>query len=252
MEAEVASAVYRVGDTSNEGKSESKSEFLVGGGGGGGVESSPEACVDTTVENESDLFADFGCFRRPMRSETAYVRVIFEALFYMLRRRGCSELVSSLLNLALSAEFVNMMRDDLRVAVPNDSGIRVCEMALREVSHYAVLLSNQAEEAKKMEALSGEEKKGEESFTSNFEVPMILENIHSLVTEVHNSLSFFSAVELLKPPELDLSRPTSADSDDPALTQFKDMLSWSVMQQVPDPGQFTTLNKYGKLLLYQL
>lgn len=44
------------------------------------------------LSDTSNGYEDFGSWRQPQRSNTAYVRCIFEALHYLLCRRGVSEL----------------------------------------------------------------------------------------------------------------------------------------------------------------
>jgi hypothetical protein len=46
----------------------------------------------------ADKALGFGGWRYPQRSNTAYVRCVFEALHYMLKRRGVAELQASVVS----------------------------------------------------------------------------------------------------------------------------------------------------------
>lgn len=49
------------------------------------------------------------------------------------------------MHLGLCSELVSMMKNDLGCMLPDPNGIRVCELAIRELSHFAVLVVDEAE-----------------------------------------------------------------------------------------------------------
>ncbi len=79
---------------------------------------------------EAELGTLKGPWRLPQRSDTAYVRCIFEALHYMLVGKGVSETKASQFHLALEAELISMVENDIKFVSPDENGRRVCEMAL--------------------------------------------------------------------------------------------------------------------------
>jgi hypothetical protein len=60
-----------------------------------GVEESKGAAdrkVELSSTSRNDQLDEYGAWRRPQRSATAYVRCILEAMYYMLRRRSVTEI----------------------------------------------------------------------------------------------------------------------------------------------------------------
>jgi hypothetical protein len=49
------------------------------------------------------------------------------------------------IHLALCAELVSMMENDLGHVLPHESDVRVCELAVRELSHLAVQIVDKIE-----------------------------------------------------------------------------------------------------------
>jgi hypothetical protein len=49
-------------------------------------------------------------------------------------------------HLALCAELVSMMENDLSHVLPSESDVRVCELAVRELSHFAVRIVDRMEQ----------------------------------------------------------------------------------------------------------
>jgi len=80
----------------------------------------------------------YGYWRRPQRSETAYVRCIMEAMHYLLVRRGATELQTEQIHLGLCMELVCMLQNDLKCMLPDKNGVRVASLAIKELSHLAV------------------------------------------------------------------------------------------------------------------
>lgn len=89
-----------------------------------------------------------------------------------------------------------------------------------------------------------ETKGGEKSLTPAMDTEAVLNDIHALVDSVNASLSFCQSNEIELPPTLDLAGAESTDPNDPALTQFKDLLFWDVSNSEPNPGQIVALRKY--------
>ena len=125
---------------------------------------------NSSLENKNDgnIFEKCGEWRFPQCSETAYVRGVLEALYYMLRRRSlfieldlsyCRLILQSScktfktffchvlfqVHLALCMELVHMMENDLHCMLPQANGVRVCSLAIRELSHFAVKLVDRLE-----------------------------------------------------------------------------------------------------------
>ena len=73
--------------------------------------------------------ASSGSWRSPQRSDTAYVRLIIEALHYMLLCKGIR--ATEQVHLALFSEMISMMKQDLTCLNPDENGYRVCSLALR-------------------------------------------------------------------------------------------------------------------------
>eukprot|EP01038_Epipyxis_sp_PR26KG_P004031 gene4031-5768_t len=193
----------------------------------------------STHTNPLDLC---GPWRSPQRSNTAYVRCFAEALYYLLKRKGVSELEANQINLCLCIELVNMMKNDISFILPDDNGVRVCSLALRELSHFAVKVVDQAESLIQMS--SGE---------SKFDPNLILKEVHTLVGSTTESLEFCKNDDNELPPSLDLTGCENAnDPNDPALTQFRDLPCWDVLRNDPDPGQAVALRKYVPVDLLQI
>ena len=60
------------------------------------------------------------------RSSTAYVRTILHSLRYLMTSRGLTRLEAKQVILALRAQFVKMIDNDLQFVHPDDNGQRVC------------------------------------------------------------------------------------------------------------------------------
>jgi len=102
------------------GGGEAGEEVKEGGGGGGPVQ---------------------GPWRLPQRSATAYVRCVFEAMNFMLTTRGLDQAQADAVHLALQAQLVDMVANDMQYVLPDENGRRVCEMALSAFSDATVRLA---------------------------------------------------------------------------------------------------------------
>jgi hypothetical protein len=49
------------------------------------------------------------------------------------------------IHLCLCSEMVRMMQNDLHFMLPNQNGVRVCSLAIKELSHMAVQVVDEAE-----------------------------------------------------------------------------------------------------------
>ena len=91
-----------------------------------------------------------GPWRLPMRSQTSYVRCLFEAMNFLLvqgvgRDKALPQRCADQVHLALQASLVDMIRNDLEFMLPDENGRRVCEMALASFSDATVCLTEQFE-----------------------------------------------------------------------------------------------------------
>ena len=88
----------------------------------------------------------FGPWRAPQRAQTQYVRCLYQAVHFILsRRRGVSALRCKQVGLALRLQMVEMIKNDLDYMHPDDNGVKVCQMAFRQLSYRAVKLADALE-----------------------------------------------------------------------------------------------------------
>ena len=231
---------------------------------------------DSRAKSTQHVSGDVGAWRFPQRSATAYVRCIFEAIHFLLTNRGgLSDIKASQVQLALQAQLVDFIGNDLDFVHPEDNGRRVCEMALSTFSDAAVQLSETfaentakaGEESPEAKAVAAEV---EASFVKN--VPSL---VHSMVKSVAGTLNAVADNVDSLPSLLDLSDGTetvlarsqdkkcdgdsvskqsladggldplaSSSSSEAAKMQFRDLMCWEVDSNSPDPGQAVTLRKY--------
>jgi len=190
---------------------------------------------NAALEDNENSLENYGSWRFPQRSQTAYVRCVLEAMHFMLRRRGVNELQCKLIHLGLCYQMVEMIKNDLIYMLPDESGRRVCALAIRELSHYAV------------DVVEDAEKDTAPSTTAPIDTTFVLDEVHRIVQDVSASLEYCKDDSIDAPPLLDLTGLTNSnpvDPDDPALTQFKHMLAWEIAGSDPDPGQAVSLQKY--------
>jgi len=268
---------FSPGETTNEPvKSESDSSQAAA------AAAAAAATAGTTAEGHPPAA---GAWRLPQRSSTAYVRCVLEALHFLLTSRGLSDGEANCVQLALQAQLVEMVANDMMFELPDENGRRVCEMALSSFSDASVRvaadISAEAAAAKAVTTATAapemptDEKTCAAAVTFAIEVP---EATRARVLQLGaDLLTCAEDVESL-PPYLDLtglrngtlqpeaplsSESTGAGADtavtaaatqdlDPALMQFRDHLMWEVEDNIPDPGQAVTLRKYEPIDLLQL
>jgi len=217
-----------------------------------------------------------GAWRLPQRSATAYVRCVLEALHFLLTSRGLSDGEANCVQLALQAQLVEMVANDLMYELPDENGRRVCEMALSSLSDASVRVAADisaeaaaATAAANKTAETFPDEKSHAAVTFAVEVP---EATRARVLQLGADLSTCAEDVESLPPHLDLTGlrndtlqpevPTqstnkddataAAQGPDPALMQFRDHLMWEVEDNIPDPGQAVTLRKYEPIDLLQL
>eukprot|EP01033_Poteriospumella_lacustris_P010457 gene10460-7435_t len=183
----------------------------------------------------------FGEFRMPQRSYTAYVRCILESFNYLLRRRKVSKLEIDQVNLTFCSELVKMMQNDLRYMLPSSNGVRICDLAIKELSYQAVRL---------VDDMKTEESKDVDEAESPATV--VLTAIHKQIEEATEAVNICKINETELPPPIDLRGPQTTSEDDPALVQFRNMLAWDAPPNDPDPGQQVALQKYVPVDLLQI
>jgi hypothetical protein len=195
-----------------------------------------------------EIIKGCGPYRAPQRSRTAYVQCVFEAMYFMLRSRGLTGTQADLVHFGLCLELVSMMKNDLSCMLPDDNGVRVCSLALRELSRFAIILVD------KVERKGSEESKYEVTSGKAVNLGEILTITSEIVDSVNELLSFCRSQEEDLPSALDLSAPPVGNNDPnhPLLTQFKDTLSWGAAVPDLDPGQEVALRKYLPVDLLQV
>jgi hypothetical protein len=92
---------------------------------------------------------------------------------------------------------------------------------------------------------SAEESKGEgegdAQLLTALDPQAVLSDIHALAQSVETALAHCQSSDVELPPPLELEGAQSEDPDDPALTQFRDLLAWDVSCGEPDPGEVCRL-----------
>lgn len=221
-------AVYNLAVNSHQGDTIKFYDVLLPFLTGKPLEESLVDAENAALAQEESSLGNYGPWRYPQRSQTAYVRCVIEAMHFMLRRRGVSELQCQLIHLGLCYQMVDMVKNDLIYMLPDESGRRVCALAIRELSHHALKVVESAE------------KENDVAIDTTF----ILDEIHRMVQDVSASLEYCKDDSVDTPPLLDLIGTNSTDPEDPALTQFRHMLAWDIAGSDPDPGQAVSLQKY--------
>jgi len=214
-------ALYNLAISGHEGDTDKFYDVLLPFLTGRPLESSlvdSEALADS---GEPGLCADW---RSPQRSQTAYVRCIFEAMHYMLRARGLDVTEAEQVELAVNAQLLHFAKNDLQHMHPDESGQRICSMALTQISNAAVTLADKVERSDKR-------------FPSG-----VLDKLRGLVNGITRELKACADDSLDLPELLDLGgEERDAEA---AFMQFKSMLAWDAEPNVPDPGQVASLHRY--------
>jgi hypothetical protein len=144
---------------------------------------------------------------------------------------------------------VRMMQNDLHFMLPNQNGVRVCSLAIKELSHMAVQVVDEAEAEARSETkyaahhclrrfvLNYSMYLCRSGSAVPFNSALILNEVHELVQSAEKALSYCRDTDAELPPTLDLSGPKNAtDPKDPALTQCVDVPAWDVINTDSDPG----------------
>ena len=161
-----------------------------------------------------------------------------------------------------------MMKNDLGCMLPDENGVRVCQLALRELSHFAVAIVDRVEAEGYLNSQSftdgfvfifysclcraSESKLSEGQAGADISGAGVLTATHSLVESVNEMLTFCKFEEADLPPALDLTGALTSDPDDQTLTQYRDSLAWNVPPREADPGQDVSLRKYLPVDLLQV
>ena len=154
---------------------------------------------------------DGSALRDPQRSVTAYVQCIFEAVNFMLTERGVPAVECDQVKLAVSAQFVHMIQNDLKFVLPDSNGQRICKLALSHLSYEFVQLTE------KQVSLGIE---STEAYTD------LMEHVHKLTGEVKEALAACNDDDVELPSQLNLSGEDEVG--EAARMQFQDMLAWEV------------------------
>ena len=146
-----------------------------------------------------------------------------------------------------------MMQNDLLYMLPNHNGVKICELAIKELSHYAVQFVDTMRTTGNTK-LEGPADEAKESSSDKPSTEFILEFIHSQISSAKECLSLFADGAMTElPPELSLHRAKNpSDANDPDVVQFRDLLSWEGHITDPDPGQSISLKKYIPINLLQI
>ena len=190
--------------------------------------------AENSALNEPDNPVLFGELRLPQRSAIAYVRCILEAFVFLLRQRQVPSKQVDQINLCFASELIHMMQNDIKYILPNENGVRICELAVKGLSHTAVevydgMIVNESK------AADDEESKAAE----------VLKYIYNQVEEASEAINYCKNDDSDLPPVLDLRGPENADDPtDAAYVQFRNMLAWDVPFNEQDPGQQVALRKY--------
>jgi len=95
--------------------------------------------VEAEMQSKHNLKSGaFGDWRKPQSSNTAFVRCILEALHHCLRETGLSVTDSDIVSLALRAEFVKLLSNDMDYYHPSTSGAKMCDLACEQLAHSAM------------------------------------------------------------------------------------------------------------------
>ena len=135
-------AVYNLAISSSAGDTDKFYDILLPFITGKPLESS---LVDTesiaSTHRAAHTSQSYGQWRTPQRAQTQYVRTIYHAINYLLRKRGVSHPRCKEIGLGLRLQMVEMVLNDLKYVFPDDNGQRVCSIILRQISHRAIKLS---------------------------------------------------------------------------------------------------------------
>jgi len=193
----------------------------------------------------------FGDWRSSQRSGTAYVRTVMAAMHYLLRTRGLTSTRSKCLRVALRAQFVAMIQNDLQFIFPDENGERICRLACQQLSYAAVKVSDAASAphpVPRVSASSDNAGEGRSEAVSPNDPDtwsqQILAAANELVEVVHKSLDACRKEQVSLPPVLELNLDKR--------TQFVDSLLWETSRNAPNPGQEQSIMRYVPIDFLQL
>lgn len=205
----------------------------------------------------------FGFWRSPQRSATASVRCTMNVLDFCLRSRGLPKLKSKQVRVALRAQVVAMIRNDLDFVFPDSNGEKVCRIACQQLSYCAVKLEEasasnagadqrparpRAESKVSAETTANETKTSEPAALKDDDadgfVSVMLKRVTALVDDVTKMLS------ACRKDQADLPHILKLEST--AASQFADALAWESPPNEPNPGQAVSLNRYVPVDFLQL
>ena len=198
----------------------------------------------------------FGFWRSPQRSATASVRCTMNILDFCLRSRGLAKIKSKQVRVALRAQVLSMIRNDLDFVFPDSNGEKVCRIACQQLSYCAVkLVEASGARAKESPARPRAESKVAPSETKSQDdvvakesndpfVSVVLKRTTALVDDVTKMLS------ACRQDQADLPHILNLESTAPS--QFADALVWESPPNEPHPGQAVSLNRYVPVDFLQL
>ncbi|KAJ8602501.1 hypothetical protein CTAYLR_001253 [Chrysophaeum taylorii] len=179
-----------------------------------------------------------GAWRSPQRSLTAYVRCISEALHYLMLRRGCTDLHSKQVRLALRAQLATFCARDVAAVAPDENGRRVVALVAKQLSYTTEKLAERAKRRRgglQQEAAAAAAAKGKDEEARFDEVAP--EAARRLAERLLSELDDV-------PPSRDAAAAGALDLASTIPTQWRDALAWRVDPSEPDPGQAVLLRKY--------
>lgn len=244
----------------------------------------PAASTIPEIEKPSGLV---GPWRFPQRSETSYVNCILETIHFLLttsiaqdHTKELSALKSDQMLLALQSELIDMVSNDLNFDIPEDSGARACDIAIRTFSDTTVKLSEDClklvasaetegsineEDWKNYDVIDSNDNESDAKSAKEF-LNLVPDTVRRKVTDVGVILQTISEEEEDLPPLLYLdegegnmnlksvdekesknnnaSNASNASTKNKAHVQFRDLLAWDMELNTPDPGQTISLRKY--------
>ena len=217
--------------------------------------------VEAETAAKEGRLGGFGFWRSPQRSSTGSVRCTMGLLDYCLRSRGLSELKSKQVRLALRAQMVSMIRNDLDFVFPDANGEKVCRIACQQLSYCAVKLVEayrssggvrsatasavtgatgaKSNTEAEMKAKEGETKRSEVAVVgSGASGPLVMAALQRTTTLVNDVNKMLAAC---RKDQVDLHK---LDLNSAIPSQFCDFLAWESPPNEPNPGQAVSLNRY--------
>ena len=160
-----------------------------------------------------------------------------------------STLKSKCVRVALRAQLVVMMQNDLNFVLPDDNGRQICDLACKQLSYSAAKLTSRAAKAAASEtdstAVVANNNDGDDAGNNDSNWCLkLLKATTKIVDDVQKSLDACSRRENSEP------HPLHLDSQLP--TQFCDATAMSAITNTPDPGEEITRSRYVAVDFTQL